>query len=102
LMHPGHATDAGIIAILGGPALYLLGSALFKWVMNDRRMPPFSHMVGLAALALVAWPACMHRLSVLSLGTAMTGVLVLVAVWESMALRRALGRARSVEPARGH
>jgi low temperature requirement protein LtrA len=41
LMHPDHATDAGITAILGGPALYLAGSALFKWIMNDRRAPPF-------------------------------------------------------------
>ena len=29
--------DAGMVAILGGPALYLLGSASFKWVTNDRR-----------------------------------------------------------------
>ena len=45
-MHPQHASDAGITAILVGPSLYLLGSALFKWVMNDRRGPPFSHLLG--------------------------------------------------------
>ena len=36
------------LAILGGPACYLLGAAWFKWVTNDRRTPPLSHMVGLA------------------------------------------------------
>ena len=30
LLHPTHADDAGIAAILGGPALYLLGNALFN------------------------------------------------------------------------
>ena len=66
-----------------------MGSALFKWVMNDRRMPPFSHLVGLAALALIGWAAYTHLLSALALGTSTTGVLVLVALWESIALRRA-------------
>ena len=32
LAHPDHASDAGLAAILGGPALYLVGNALFKWV----------------------------------------------------------------------
>jgi low temperature requirement protein LtrA len=89
MMHPEHAVDAGTTVILCGPALYLVGSALFKWVMNDRRMPPFSHLVGLAVLALIAWPAYTHLLSALTLGTSTTCVLVLVAVWESIALRRA-------------
>jgi low temperature requirement protein LtrA len=89
LAHPAHASDAGMAIILGGPALYLLGSALFKWVMNDRRMPPFSHLLGLALLALVAWPAYMHMLSALAIGAATTAVFVFVAVWESVSLRRA-------------
>jgi len=102
LMHPEHATDAGITAILCGPALYLVGSALFKWVMNDRRAPPFSHLVGLALVGLLAWPAYSHMLSALALGVATTLVFLLVAVWESVALRRAPRRAQSVEFAPEH
>ncbi len=36
LAHPDQADTAGIAAILGGPAVYLLGTALFKWVTNTR------------------------------------------------------------------
>jgi hypothetical protein len=54
--HPEHASNAGIVAILGGPALYLLGNALFKWATNDRRAPPLSHMAGL--LLMLAGAVC--------------------------------------------
>ncbi|HEV7716899.1 MAG TPA: low temperature requirement protein A, partial [Steroidobacteraceae bacterium] len=89
LAHPDHATDAGIAVILGGPAIYLLGSMFFKWSTNDRRGPPLSHMVGVALLALLAWPAYSHQLSALALGTATTAVFVVVAAWESVAIRKA-------------
>jgi len=78
----------GIAVILAGPALYLLGNALFKWVSNDRRLPPLSHLAGLLLLAVLAPFAFAHQLSALALGTATTGVMVLVAAWESIALRR--------------
>jgi low temperature requirement protein LtrA len=102
LMHPEHASDAGLTAILGGPALYLGGSALFKWVMNDRRAPPFSHTIGLVLLGLLAWPAYAHMLSALSIGVATTALLIVVAVWEFIALRRAPRGASSAELAREH
>jgi len=88
LVHPGHADNAGTAAILGGPALYLLGNALFKWVSYDRRLPPLSHLVGLALLAALTWFALSHHFSALALGGFTTGILVLVAAWETMALRR--------------
>ena len=92
LAHPdhfsGHDNDA-IATILGGPALYITGNALFKWVSNDRRGPPFSHCVGLAMLAALTPLAYSHAFSPLALGTAATAVLVIVAVWETIALRRA-------------
>jgi len=40
-MHGAHA--AAIAAIVGGPALYLLGCALFKWATNTRKFPPVAH-----------------------------------------------------------
>jgi low temperature requirement protein LtrA len=86
LTHPDHADSAGIAAILSGPAIYLLGNALFKWVTNDRRAPPLSHLGGLVLLAaLIPFG---RPLSALALGTLTTLILVIVALWESMALRR--------------
>lgn len=88
LAHPTHADDAGIAAILGGPALYLLGNALFKWATNDRRTPPLSHMIGLLLLFAVMPFAFAHVFSALALGAITTAILVLVAGWETLALRR--------------
>jgi low temperature requirement protein LtrA len=86
LMHPGHGSDAAFIAILGGPACYLAGMGWFKWVTNDRRTPPLSHMMGLALIAALAWPAFTHMLTPLSCGIATTLVFAVVAGWETVAL----------------
>ncbi len=86
LTHPGHADAAAAAVILGGPALYLLGNAAFKWVTNRRRTPPLSHMAGLALLLALA--AFAGRGTTLQLSVAAMAVLVLVAAWESVALRR--------------
>ncbi len=88
LVHPDHATDAGLVVILGGPFVYLLGNMLFKWVTNTRATPPLSHMAGLALLLLLAIPAFMHLLSALALGLLTSLVLVVVATWEWIALHR--------------
>ncbi|KQZ59932.1 MULTISPECIES: low temperature requirement protein A [unclassified Lysobacter] len=88
LVHPGHADNAGIAAILGGPALYLLGNALFKWTTNDRRTPPLSHLAGLILLLALSLTARSLHLSALALGGATTAILVLVATWERLALSR--------------
>jgi low temperature requirement protein LtrA len=93
LAHPAHADNAGsavIAAIVGGPMLYLLGITLFKWVTNDRPQPPRSHLGGLLLL-LGLWPlAYAGWLSNLALGACATAILLLVAIWESVALRRPL------------
>jgi low temperature requirement protein LtrA len=92
LEHPDHAkAPIELAIILAGPIVYLLGTALFKWITNDRRAPPLSHLVGLALLALLAWPAWMHLLSPLYLALATNGALLVVALWESLALRRVMG-----------
>jgi len=88
LQHPGHVETPGVAAILGGPALYLLGTASFKWVTNDRRGPPLSHLIGLLLLLGLAPFAFAHVLSALALAAATTAILVLVAAWETLALRR--------------
>jgi len=90
LLHPHHAEPLALGIVLGGPMLYLLGIALFKWITNDRRAPPLSHLVGLAMFGLLAWPAARGVLSPLHLSMAAMGVLLVVAVWESLAIRRGI------------
>ena len=89
LVHPDHASDAGILVIVGGPWLFLLGNALFKWVMSDRPLPPLSHLAGLVLLMLALPLALNHWFSALMLGALTTAIVVLVALWESLALRQA-------------
>ncbi|MGF6153465.1 low temperature requirement protein A [Pseudomonas fluorescens] len=90
LVHPEHASDAGIIVIVAGPWLFLLGCALFKWVMADRVLPPLSHLVGLVLL-LALLPAALNQLfSALVLGGLTTAVMILVAAWETRVLRESL------------
>ncbi|WP_201316060.1 low temperature requirement protein A [Dyella sp. EPa41] len=85
LGHPhALATGAQAAVLLGGPALYLLGNALFKQTVNNTNLP-FSHLVGLGLLLLLCWPATM--LTVLALAGATTLVLLVVAAWETLSLR---------------
>ncbi len=88
LAHPDHGTDQAIVVILVGPACYLLGTSIFKWLTNDRWSPPLSHVAGLVLVALLVWPATAHMLSPLWLSACTTAVLGVVAVWESMAVQR--------------
>jgi low temperature requirement protein LtrA len=88
LHHPGGHTDLKTaIVILGGPALYLAGNSLFKWLSAP--WAPLSHTVGLVLLALLV-PA-VPFVPPLALSIAVTAMLVLVAVWEwvSLVLRAA-------------
>ncbi len=87
LAHPEHASGAGITAMLGGPALYLLGVGGFKWASRERAWPPLSHLVGLLLLALLAVPAAQHWLSALGVMGSAVAVLLCVAVWEQVSLR---------------
>ena len=89
LVHPDHASNAGIVAILGGPFLYLLGNGLFKWATNQRRLPPVSHLAGMLALLALTPFAFGHAFSALALGWLTSGTLMLVALWEWRALQRA-------------
>ena len=84
LAHPtGHMETAMMAAMLGGPALYLLGNLLFKSTVAAH--VPLSHLVGLALLALLVLAA--DHVSPLLLGAAASAVLVIVAIWETMSLR---------------
>jgi low temperature requirement protein LtrA len=81
--HDGHTGMATAMAILGGPALYLLGNALFKRLSAPN--VPLSHLAGLGLLALLAPAATVTTPLVLSAGA--TAVLIIVAIWEWRSLR---------------
>jgi low temperature requirement protein LtrA len=80
-----HAQWAQIGALLGGPAIYLFGNALFKRVVYG--FLPQSHVGGLVVLALLAFVA--PHMTLLALGAATTAVMVVVAIVESIWRRHA-------------
>ncbi|WBU36745.1 low temperature requirement protein A [Homoserinibacter sp. YIM 151385] len=79
LAHPHELSPSGIVTILGGPALFLIGTLLFRFVVARRWMLP--HLAGLVALAAAAVAA--SALTPLALGLVASGVLVAVAVGET-------------------
>lgn len=85
LAHPtGHHADLPtLLAVVGGPGLYLLGNLLFKRACFGQT--PLPHLVGLGLLALLA--AFGGFLEPLSLTIATTLVLVIVAAWEHVLVR---------------
>jgi low temperature requirement protein LtrA len=84
LKHPhGHADAKTTAVLIGGPALYLIGNLLFKWVTAG--WPPLSHLAGLALL--VALVAAAAHVPVLALGAATSLILVVVAGWETISLQ---------------
>jgi low temperature requirement protein LtrA len=84
LKHPhGHADAKTTAVLIGGPALYLIGNLLFKWVTAG--WPPLSHLAGLALL--VALVAVAAHVPVLLLGAAASLILVVVAGWETISLQ---------------
>jgi low temperature requirement protein LtrA len=85
LAHPEAMRGTGRHLVLFiGPALYLLGNIGFKQTMGAKRYP-LSHLIGLALLAALAPFAA--RLPLLGLEVAITVILVVTALWETVSLR---------------
>ena len=84
IAHPGgHVEPAAAFALIGGPALYLVGNMFFK--RASAKYYPLSHLVGLGLLAVLA--PIHAALTPLALGAATSAVFVVVAVWETRSLR---------------
>lgn len=94
IAHPEHDEGITSLIIVCGAALYLIGNAAFKWVTNQRKGPPLSHLIGLALFACLSAPAVNHAFSPLTLAGMTTAVLAVVAMWEAIALRTS----RTAEP----
>jgi low temperature requirement protein LtrA len=85
IRHPGgHVDLASAIVLLGGPALYLIGNVFFK--RASAKHYPLSHLAGLGALTLVAPFSLLF--TPLALGALTTGVLIVVAIWETRSFSR--------------
>lgn len=83
LMHPyGHIEAPFLAVTIGGSLLFLIGNMGFKKTTNDRRLPPFSHMLGSALLLVVGAGAWFGHWQPITLGIAAFGVLLFTAVWE--------------------
>ena len=55
LAHPRHVEGLGLALVIGGPIVFLAGTSIFKWITNDRRAPPLSHLIGLVLLGAVSY-----------------------------------------------
>jgi low temperature requirement protein LtrA len=88
IVHPDHADTAALATIIGGAALFLLGCLLFKWVSYDRKTPPLSHAAGLLTLSLLCAAALAHWFTTVQIGIMTAVTLIMVAVWETLALSR--------------
>jgi len=84
LTHPDEACDwASAAVILGAPALYLAGNALFKWSIGEAL--PRSHLIGLVFIAILL----NFNASILVTATGAMLVLVAVALRGTRTARRA-------------
>ncbi|KAA1178733.1 low temperature requirement protein A [Rhizobium tropici] len=90
--HPHEQADMhAAAAILGGPAVFLIGNLWFKGATTGR--PPLSHIAGLVGLALLL--LTLPMVVVYQLGILATAVLIVVAIWEFASLNRVVPSARS-------
>jgi low temperature requirement protein LtrA len=85
LAHPGGHTDFKTAATtIGGAAIFLIGNILFKRIMTGR--PTLSHWGGLVLLAILTPFA--YSLTPLAFGACTSGILMLVAMWETWSYSR--------------
>lgn len=83
LMHPyGHIEPAFLAVTVGGGLLFLIGNMGFKKSTNDRRLPPFSHMIGCALLLAVGAASWLLHWQPIALGIGAFAVLAFTAIWE--------------------
>ncbi len=88
--HPAQRNEAlAVFVIVGGPAIFLIGSLLYKWIIYGRL--PLSHIVGIAGMAVIA-VASLWTDHLMASGLT-TIALMVVAAWETLSRRRVLSTA---------
>jgi low temperature requirement protein LtrA len=84
ITHPlAAASPASAALILGGPALFLAGSALYRRAIDGRI--PVRRLAGLGALAALAPAAFVATQLILLIGA--TAIVSAIAAWDTLALR---------------
>ncbi len=79
IAHPLDTTTPELtVLILGGPALYLIGNALFNWILSG--LLPASRLMAIVALLILLFTA--GDVSTLSLMFAATLVLLALVGWD--------------------
>lgn len=90
--HPHEHVDLAPASVMvGGPLIYLAGNAAYKKVVYGAL--PLSHLVGMAAL-LALCPLALHTDRLVA-GALTSGVMIVVAVWQSRHPRRRPSAARA-------
>jgi low temperature requirement protein LtrA len=98
LKHPhGHSDLKTVLSAIGGPLLFLIGTILFKHTI--RGFLQLSHGAGIIALVILAWFA--GEMSPLLLSIVTTGIMVIVAGWESISLKSDASKSRAEESQSG-
>src|SRR3954453_22743234 len=88
LKHPADHSDLKtVLSAIGGPLLFLIGTILFKHTI--RGWLQLSHIGGIVTLGALAWFAA--ELSPLMLSVLTTAIMIIVAGWESIALKTTAG-----------
>jgi low temperature requirement protein LtrA len=91
IAHPdGHMATKYLVALIAGPAVYLLGNAIYKKIVYGRF--PASHVAGLLALAVLT--PLGYLTDLLMVGGLTTVILIVVAAWDGC-----VRRASPVHPA---
>jgi low temperature requirement protein LtrA len=86
LEHPVAMPDTvEALVIIGGPWLYLIGNMLFKRAIAGHF--PLSHLIGFGLFVVLSFAASLLSQLWLAVGT--TAILLFVAAWETVSLRRA-------------
>jgi len=88
ILHPNQRNEIiSVLVMVGGPAMFLIGNSLYKWIIYGR--PPLSHLLGIAAMGIVA-VASLHTDHLMASGLT-TVLLVIAAAWEAHSRRRSGG-----------
>jgi low temperature requirement protein LtrA len=87
LAHPiGHTEVSTVLAIVGGPCLFLIGNQAFKWITSGAKYPPLSHGFGVAALIAIGIGGWYGHWQPLTVGMAAMAALIATALWEWFSL----------------
>ncbi len=82
----GAESAAFMITICTGPALFLVGNQMFKWISAAQKYPPLSHFLGMLGLLATALGGGYGGWTPLAMALSATASLIFTALWEWFSL----------------